>query len=136
MKEKVLFKSKEYGLGGHNKLELRVLGDGGLRLWIQDGETNSLICMDRRDFKQLADTMAKHARQAPVSVEPYDFTQSLKRKKVKTVSDTNGIRKRKTRSDKGVKRNGTKQDAIAAMTDGVIDIDRVKAENIAQAMGE
>lgn len=134
MKEKVLFKSKEYGLGGHNKLELRVLGDGGLRLWVQDGETNSLICMDRRDFKQLAEMLAKHARKAPTSVEPYDFTKSLKRKKIKTVSDTNGIRKRKTRSDKGVKRNNVKCDILGEMVGDIKDIDQIKAEAMAEVM--
>jgi CRISPR/Cas system Type II protein with McrA/HNH and RuvC-like nuclease domain len=135
MKEKVLFKSKEYGLGGHNKLELRVLGDGGLRLWVQDGETNSLICMDRRDFKQLAELLAKHARQAPTSVEPYDFSKSLKRKKVETVSDTNGLRKkRKTRSDKGVKRNNVKCDILGEMVGDIKGIDQIKAEAMAEAM--
>ena len=132
MKEKVLFKSKEYGLGGHNKLELRVLGDGGLRIWISDGEANALICMDRRDFKQLADSLTKHHRKAPTDVEPYDFTKSLKRKKIKTTSDTNGIRKRKTRSDKGTKR--TKRTALEELTDGVVDFDEVKEKAIAEAL--
>lgn len=106
MKEKVLFESKEYGIGGHNKIELRQLENGELRIWIKDGDTNALICIDRGDATSLYTQLKKGAKNAPESVECYDFTKSLrKRKKVKTTSETNGVKKRrKTRSDKGKKR--------------------------------
>ena len=102
---KVLFESREYGIGGHNKLELRDLdGNGDLRLWIRDGEANSAICMDREDFTTLARVLAKSAKKAPVEVECFDFTKPIPHKRVKTTSASNGVKKRKTRSDKGVKR--------------------------------
>lgn len=105
MKDKVLFESKEYGIGGHNKLELRRMDDGELRLWIRDGETNAAICMGRADLTQLASVLGKSAKKAPVEVQCFDFTKPIHRKKVKTTSETNGVKKkRKTRSDKGKKR--------------------------------
>lgn len=107
-KDKVLFESKEYGIGGHNKLELRDLdGDGDLRLWIRDGEANSAICMDRADFLAFSKALVKSAKTAPLEVECFDFTKPIphKHKKVNTTSEANGTKKpRKTRSDKGVKR--------------------------------
>ncbi len=123
MKEKVLFKSKEYGIGGHNKLELRRMDNGELRLWVRDGDTNALICMDREDLTKLGKTVTKHAKKAPLEVESFDFSKPIrKKKKVTTTSETNGVkgkdssitteipqRKRKQRSDKGVKRGPRKK---------------------------
>lgn len=105
MKDKVLFESKEYGIGGHNKLELRKLDDGELRLWLRDGETNAAICMDRADLTQLASVLVKSAKKAPAKVQCFDFTKPIHKKKMKTTSETNGVKKkRKPRSDKGKKR--------------------------------
>lgn len=106
-KDKVLFESKEYGIGAHNKIELRVLDNGEPRLWIRDGGVNALISLDKEDATKLAKALAKAAKVAPEKVECFDFTKPInKRKKVKTTSETNGVKKkRKTRSDKGKKRS-------------------------------
>ncbi len=117
-KEKVLFESREYGIGGHNKIELRTLDNGEPRLWIRDGEVNALISLNKEDATKLAKALAKAAKVAPEEVEAYDFTKPIRKKKVKTTSEANGIKKkRKTRSDKGkprkVKAVGNYEDAKA-----------------------
>ena len=111
MGDEVLFKSKEYGVGGHNKLELRTLDDGGVRLWIHDGDCHALICMDRDDLTEVAKQLRKAAKTAPETIELMDFTQPIKHAKVKKLETTSSVvtkRPRKTRSDKGKprKKNG------------------------------
>ena len=102
MKDEVLFKSKEYGLGGHNKLELRTLDDGGVRLWIHDGDCHALICMDRTDLIDLTKKLGKVCKLAPEDCKVVDFTKPIKRDKVVMTSEAKGVtKKRKTRSDKG-----------------------------------
>lgn len=104
-KPDVLFKSKDYGISGHNTLELRNLENGEVRLWITDGGKNALICMDRGDLISLAKQLARVAKTAPVEVELFDFTKPIRKKKITTTSESNGVKKkRKTRSDKGVRR--------------------------------
>lgn len=103
MKDKVLFESKEYGIGGHNKIELRNV-DGEPRIWIRDGDTNAAICLDKADATALAKALAKASKTAPEKVHLFDFTKPIHKKKMKTTSEANGIKKRKTRSDKGKKR--------------------------------
>jgi len=73
MKDIVLFKSKEYAHSGHNFCELRILEDGDLRLWIHDGGTNCLICMDRDDLLELAKQLNKHGSTAPEKHESVDI---------------------------------------------------------------
>ena len=105
-KDKVLFESKEYGVGGHNKIELRVV-DNEPRIWIRDGELNAIICLDKADATALAKALAKASKKAPEVITPYDFTKPIhkKHKKITTTSEVNGVKKkRKTRSDKGKKR--------------------------------
>lgn len=103
VKDKVLFESKEYGIGGHNKLELRMVEDEP-RVWIRDGDTNAAICLDRADVLALGVACRVAGRTAAETVQLYDFTKPI-RKKNTTTSETNGVKKkRKTRSDKGKKR--------------------------------
>lgn len=100
-----VFKSKEYGIGGHNRLEVRVMEDG-VQLWLQDGECNAIIYMDSEDMISFAKAISKVKDKAPETVEPYDFTTPVhKRKKVVTTSEAKAPKKaRKPRSDKGKKR--------------------------------
>lgn len=116
-KDKPLFESKEYGIGGHNKIELRLLEDGEPRLWIRDGETNAAICLDKADATALAKSLAKASKGAPEEVQCYDFTKPIKK------------RTKRTKVTKG-----TKRDKIAEMVDGIKDIDVIKAEAIAEVM--
>jgi hypothetical protein len=62
---------------------------------------------------------------APEEVESFDFTKPIRKKKVTTTSEANGIKKRKTRSDKGKKR-GPKKTAGS--------YEAMKAEAIAEAL--
>ena len=101
MKDKVLFESKEYGIGGHNKIELRIVEEEP-RIWIRDGEVNAAICLDKADATALAKALTKASKTAPEKAHLFDFTKPIHRKKVKTTSEANGVKKRrKTRSDKG-----------------------------------
>jgi len=118
---KPVFKSKEYGIGGHNKLEVRVMDDG-VQIWLQDGECNAIIYMDSEDMQSFAKAINKHKGSAPESIEPYDFTVPVhKRKKVAMKSAIIEPKKpRKPRSDKGKKKSET--------------FDQMKARKIAEAM--
>jgi hypothetical protein len=116
-KKDVLFESKEYGIGGHNKIELRMV-DGEPRIWIRDGDTNAAICLDKADATALAKALAKASKSAPEKAHLFDFTKPIHKRKVKTTSEANGVKKkRKTRSDKGkprkVKPVGNYEDAKA-----------------------
>ena len=116
---KPVFKSKEYGIGGHNKLEVHVMDDG-VQIWIQDGECNAIIYMDSEDMLSFAKAINKHKGSAPESIEPYDFTTPVhKRKKVTTTSEVK--KRRKTRSDKGKKKSET--------------YEQMKTRKITEAMG-
>ena len=131
--KEVIFESKEYGLGGHNKLELRVLDGGdGLRIWVKDGDVNALITMDRRDFTAFAEALTANVGKARVHEEPFDFTKPIPHKVTKHLKKV-----RKTRSDKGVSRKGTKgtkRDKVVEMVGNIKGIDQIKAEAIAEAM--
>ena len=116
---KPVFKSKEYGIGGHNKLEVRVMEDG-VQIWLQDGECNAIVYMDKEDMKAFARVVNKVKDQAPETIEAYDFTTPVhKRKKVETTSAPKKVRK--TRSDKGKKKAET--------------FDQMKTRKITEAMG-
>jgi len=133
VKDKVLFESKEYGIGGHNKLELRQMDNGELRIWVRDGDTNALICLDRGDATSLYTQLKKGAKSAPESVECFDFTKPIHKRKVKTTSETNGVKKgRKTRSDKGKKRVYKGVGPAPLKTDG--SFDDIKAQRIKEVM--
>jgi hypothetical protein len=127
---KPVFKSKEYGIGGHNKLEVRVMEDG-VQLWLQDGECNAIVYLDREDFAAFAKVVNKVKDQAPETIEPYDFSTPVhKRKKIVTTSEaneTNGVSKRKPRSDKGKKREA-KRKVVAE------SYEEMKARKIQEAM--
>jgi hypothetical protein len=117
MKDRVLFKSKEYGHNGHNYCELRVLDDGELRLWVHDGGTNSLICMDSDDLVGLAEQLAKHGPTSTAQHESVDiFLRNRKNDPPKP------RKKRKPRADKGVKRTDS------------LDVDAMKAQKIREVM--
>lgn len=105
---KPLFTSKEYGVGGHNKLQVDVFGKD-VQIWIKDGDVNAIICMDKSDLDGLKKALTKAVKAAPEKVaEGRDYTKPI-RKKVLTTSEENGIKKkRKTRSDKGKKRGPKK----------------------------
>lgn len=120
MKDKVLFRSREYGYNGHNYCELRMLDNGELRLWVHDGGTNSLICLDRAELLTLGKMLKKHGGTAPEVQETTDiFKRNLRATPIK--------RKRKPRSDKGKTR--TKKTLIAST-----NMDSLKAAKIAKAM--
>jgi hypothetical protein len=120
MKDKVLFKSREYGYNGHNYCELRMMDTGELRLWVHDGGTNCLICLDRAELLTLGKMLKKHGGTSPETHESTDiFKRNLKSTPIK--------RKRKPRSDKGKTR--TKKPLTTSM-----NMDSLKAEKIAQAM--
>ena len=122
MKDKVLFRSREYGYNGHNYCELRMLDDGDIRLWVHDGGTNSLICLDRLELLELSEQLRKHGGTAPRTHETTDiFMRNRKSTPIK--------RKRKPRSDKGKPR--TKKTLIAST-----NMDSLKAAKMAQAMEE
>lgn len=123
MKDKVLFKSKEYGYNGHNYCELRILEDGDIRLWVHDGGTNSLICLDREDLLKLGKQIVKHGSSAP---EEHITIDIFKRNK----KDVTVKRKRKTRSDKG--KTKVKKPVVISS----LDMDRVRSDKIAAAMEE
>jgi hypothetical protein len=100
---KPVFQSKEYGIGGHNKLEVRVMDDG-VQLWLQDGECNAIVYLDREDMTTFAKIINKVKNQAPESIEAYDFSTPVhKRRKVETTSAPK--KTRKPRADKGKKRS-------------------------------
>ena len=121
MKDKVLFKSKEYGHNGHNYCELRILEDGDVRLWVHDGGTNSLICMDRHELIELANQLLKHGPAAP---EEHITVDIFRRNKTEVTIK----KKRKTRSDKG------KPKAKKAVVTSTLDMDKVRSGKIAAAM--
>lgn len=128
MKDKVLFRSKEYGHNGHNYCELRRLDDGDIRLWVHDGGTNSLICMDRDELIELANQLLKHGDAAPEEHISVDIFRRNKK-------EIQPKRKRKTRSDKGktraAKRNTKPKKAQAIST---LDMDKVKTDNVTRVM--
>lgn len=117
------FESKEYGIGGHNKLDVRVMGDD-VQIWIKDGDINAIICMDREDLTKLGKTITKLAKVAPESIdEGRDYNRPTRKRKVKLSSDTvEPKKKRKTRSDKGKTRVKTQS------------FDEMKAEKMAKAL--
>lgn len=130
----VLFKSKEYGVGGHNKLELSLHGSNdGLRIWIKDGDVNALITMDRRDFRLFAEALTANVGKARVHEEPFDFT-----KPISHTPSKHSKKVRKPRSDKGVKRGDKKvtqqRSAVDELIGDNLDIDKRKAEAIAEVM--
>ena len=132
MKDKALFESKEYGVGGHNKIELRIV-DKEPRIWIRDGEVNAIICLDKADATALAKALTKASKKAPESITPYDFTKPIRKKKMKTTSETNGVtKKRKTRSDKGKKRVYRDTGPLPLKTDG--SFEDMKQQRIEEAM--
>jgi hypothetical protein len=113
---KPVFESKEYGVGGHNKLAVHVFEDG-VQIWLQDGECNAIVYMDREDMVAFAKAINKVKNEAPEEIEPYDFTKPVhKRKKIKTKSqEITAKRKRKPRakSKKGETYEETKARKIA-----------------------
>ena len=119
---KPVFKSKEYGIGGHNRLEVRVMEDG-VQIWLQDGDCNAIVYLDLEDMTEFAKVINKVKGNAPEAIEPYDFTTPVhKRKKVVTTSEAAAPKKaRKPRSDKGKKRGESYEET--------------KARKIAEAMG-
>lgn len=121
---KPVFKSKEYGLGGHNKLEVRVMEEG-VQIWLQDGECNAVVYLDLEDMTEFAKVINKVKGNAPESIELYDFTIPVhKRKKIVTTSESKSVvvkKERKPRSDKGKKRSESYEE--------------MKARKIAEAMG-
>jgi hypothetical protein len=123
VKDKVLFKSKEYGHNGHNYCELRILEDGDVRLWVHDGGTNSLICMDRDELIELAKQLTKHGPTAPEEHKSVDIFRRNKK-------EVTQKRKRKTRSDKG------KPKAKKAQAISTLDMDQLKADNVTRVMEE
>lgn len=123
MKDKVLFRSKEYGHNGHNYCELRLLEDGDIRLWVHDGGTNSLICLDRNELVELGEQLIKHGPTAP---EEHITVDIFRRNKPEVTIK----RKRKTRSDKGKTR--AKKDSIPT----TLDMNKVRSDKIAAAMEE
>jgi hypothetical protein len=122
MKDKVLFRSREYGHKGHNYCELRVLDDGDIRLWVHDGGTNSLICMDRSDIIMLGELLIKHGGTA---LEEHESVDILMRNRPLAPKK----RKRKTRSDKGIAK--VKKPLTTSM-----DMDIIKAQKMAAALEE
>ncbi len=133
----VLFKSKEYGLGGHNKLELRLLGNDGLRIWVKDGDVNALITMDRRDFESFAEVLTANTGKARAHEKPFDFTKPVAHKssgsskKVRKSRSDKGLKRKVTKGTKGVRR-GTVGELVGAVKD--IDIGQIKAKAITEAM--
>jgi hypothetical protein len=122
MRDKVLFKSKEYGYKGHNYCELRVMDDGDIRLWVHDGGTNSLICLDRDDLLALGKQIKKHGGIAPEKHETVDILMRNRKHEPPK-------RKRKPRSDKGKTRN--KKSLTPSL-----NMDTIKAEKMAAALEE
>lgn len=122
---KPAFKSKEYGIGGHNKLEVRVMEDG-VQIWLQDGDCNAIVYLDLEDMTEFAKVINKVKGNAPEAIEPYDFTTPVhKRKKIVTTSESKSVvvkKARKPRSDKGKKRGESyeeyKANKIAAAMEG------------------
>ena len=114
-REKVLFTSKGYGSRQTNRLELRRMDNGEIRVWIKDGDVNALICMDREDLIGLSSKLKRNMNKAPQEVESFAFPLDRlsaegskaieENKKLQTTSEINGVKpKRKERSDKGKKR--------------------------------
>jgi hypothetical protein len=102
---KPAFKSKEYGIGGHNKLEVRVMEDG-VQIWLQDGECNAIVYMDKDDMLMFAKVINKVKQHAPDKIEAYDFTTPVHKRVVKATAVTTEAKKpRKQRSDKGKKKS-------------------------------
>ena len=104
------------------------MDNGELRLWIRDGDTNALICMDKSDTTELIKQLKKHVNEAPEEVESFDFNKPISRKKVTTTSAVVVKKKRKQRSDKGRKR-GPQSTPLAAS-----NFDKVKEQKIAEAL--
>ena len=127
MKDRVLFKSKEYGYNGHNYCELRILEDGDIRLWVHDGGTNSLICMDRDELVNLGELLIKHGPTAP---EEHKTVDIFKRNKKDTPQ-----KKRKVRSDKGTRRSPKRKAKKSTITP-TLDMDKIKADNVSKALEE
>jgi hypothetical protein len=121
---KPVFESKEYGIGGHNKLEIRIFPEEGVQIWLRDGECNAIVFLDREDMTKLAKVVNKVKDQALEEIEPYDFSVPVhKRKKIVTTSESKAPKKaRKPRSDKGKKKNETYEE--------------MKARKIAEAMND
>lgn len=126
MKDRVLFKSKEYGHNGHNYCELRAMSDGDIRLWVHDGGTNSLVCLDREDLLQLGEQITKHGSSTHETHETVDIA---KRNLSEVVTKT---KPRKPRSDKGVKRAKAKK----PVTSSSLDMDSIKAAKMQEALSE
>lgn len=82
---KPVFESKEYGIGGHNKLEVRVFEGDGIQFWLRDGDTNAVVHMDKEDVIKLIKALNKVKDQAPDEIEQYDFTVPIHKRKKEEV---------------------------------------------------
>lgn len=117
----ILFQSKEYGVGGHNQLDVRIMGDD-VQFWLRDGDRNAVICMDKGDLTALKKALTKAIKHAPENIEPgRDYTQPTRKKKVETTTA------KKTRRTKAKTKNKSK-DKIGK------SYEEIKAEKIAEVM--
>lgn len=119
----ILFQSKDYGVGGHNKMDVRIMGED-VQIWIKDGDRNAIICMDSEDLAALKKALTKAVKHAPEEIENgRDYTQPTRKKN-----------KLDTKSKKVTKKAKTRNKVNKSTTELDKSYEEIKSEKIAEAM--